>query len=55
MKKAISIAALVLVGYGFGVASAPAKVAAGSVDNIVNELQQLRQAAQDISRKLDCR
>lgn len=52
MKKALCIAGLVLVGYGFGVASVPAKVAAGSVDNIIFQLQQLTQAVERISNNM---
>jgi hypothetical protein len=45
--------ALVVIGYGFGQAFGPPTAAAGSVDQIVRELSQLRRATQDISRKMD--
>lgn len=54
MIRRIALAvALVVIGYGFGQAFGPPTAAAGSVDQIVRELSQLRRAAQDISRKMD--
>lgn len=55
MKKIAVVFALIGCGFLVGQAYHPAKAAAGSVDNIVFELQQLRQAAQDIASKMDCR
>ena len=55
IKRAIWTVAMILIGYGLGQTFDPPKAGAGSVDNIVFELQQLRQAAQDIAHKMDCR
>lgn len=56
MKKALAIFALIGCGFFAGQAYHPAKAAAGSISDIVFELQQLRQAAQEIARNMpDCR
>lgn len=52
MKKAIAIIALVACGFLAGQSYHPAKAAAASISDIVFELQQLRQAAQEIARKM---
>lgn len=51
MKKLIATA---LVAFSIGYAVGPTQAAAGSVDQIVLELQQIRIAIQDISRS-SCR
>jgi len=54
MIRSVALAtALVLVGYWFGQAFSPPTASAGSVDQIVRELSQLRIAAQEISHKMD--
>lgn len=55
MKKALAIIALVGCGFLAGQSYHPAKAAAESMSNVVFELQQIRQALQEVARNMPTR